>query len=35
MHRRGIDDRVIAREIDCLETSIRATLLRDASGGAR
>jgi hypothetical protein len=35
MRRKGIDERVIAREIDCLETSIRATLLRDVSGGVR
>jgi hypothetical protein len=35
MRRRGIDERLIAREIDCLEASIRATLLRDVSGGIR
>ena len=35
MRRKGIDERVIAREIGCLETSIRATLLRDVSGGVR
>ena len=35
MRRRGIDESVIAREIGCLETSIRATLLRDVSGGVR
>ena len=35
MRRRGIDERVIAHEINCLETSIRATLLRAASGGVR
>jgi hypothetical protein len=35
MRRKGIDERVIAREIDCLETSIWTTLLRDVSGGVR
>jgi Family of unknown function (DUF6074) len=35
MRRRGIDERLITREINCLETSIRATLLRDIAGGIR
>jgi len=35
MRRRGIDERLITREIGCLETSIRATLLCAASGGVR
>jgi hypothetical protein len=35
MRRRGIDEGVIAHEIDCLEFSIRSTLLRDVSGGIR
>jgi Family of unknown function (DUF6074) len=33
MRRRGIDERVIAHEINCLEASIRSTLLRGVSGG--
>lgn len=35
MRRRGIDERVIAHEIDALETSIRAMLLRNVSGSFR
>jgi hypothetical protein len=35
MRRRGIDERVIAHELDCLETSIRATLSRAVSGVIR
>jgi hypothetical protein len=35
MRRRGIDERLITREINCLETSIRVTLLRAISGGVR
>lgn len=35
MRRKGIDARLIAHEIRCMETSIRATLLRTVSGGAR
>ncbi|MET4345585.1 hypothetical protein ABIC08_006892 [Bradyrhizobium sp. RT9b] len=35
MRRKGIDARLIAHEISCMETSIRATLLRTVSGGAR
>jgi hypothetical protein len=35
MRRRGIDERFIAHEINCLETSIRATLSRAVSGGIR
>jgi Family of unknown function (DUF6074) len=35
MRRRGIEERLITREINCLETLIRATLLRDVSGGVR
>jgi hypothetical protein len=35
MRRKGIDERLIAHEISCMETSIRATLLRTVSGGAR
>jgi hypothetical protein len=35
MRRRGIDERVIAHEIDALETSIRAMLLRNVSGSLR
>jgi hypothetical protein len=33
MRRRGIDERLITREINCLEASIRSTLLRGVSGG--
>jgi Family of unknown function (DUF6074) len=35
MRRRGIDERLITREINCLETSIRTTLSRAVSGGVR
>jgi hypothetical protein len=35
MRRKGIDERLIAHEIICMETSIRATLLRAVSGGVR
>jgi hypothetical protein len=35
MRRKGIDERLIAHEISCMETSIRATLLRAVSGGVR
>jgi hypothetical protein len=35
MRRRGIDERLITREISCLETSIRTTLSRAVSGGVR
>ena len=33
MHRRGINEHLIAREINCLENSIRSTLLSNVSGG--
>jgi hypothetical protein len=35
MRRRGIHEHLIAREIRCLETSIRTVLSRAASGGAQ
>jgi hypothetical protein len=35
MRRKGIDERLITSEINCLETSIRATLLCGVSGGVR
>jgi hypothetical protein len=35
MRRRGIDERLITREINCLETSIRATLSCAVSGGVQ
>jgi hypothetical protein len=35
MRRKGIDERLITREISTLETSIRATLLCAVSGGVR
>lgn len=33
MRRRGINEHLIAREINCLENSIRSTLLSNVSGG--
>jgi hypothetical protein len=33
MRRRGINEHLIAREINCLENSIRFTLLSNVSGG--
>jgi Family of unknown function (DUF6074) len=35
MRRRGIDERLIAHEINCMETSIRVSLLRAVLGGVR
>ncbi len=35
MRRKGIDERVIAHEIHCMESSIRAMLLYAVSGGVR
>lgn len=35
MRRRGIEEHLIAREINCLETSIRSTMLCNVSGGIR
>jgi hypothetical protein len=35
MRRKGIDEDLIARELHCMETAIRALLLRAASGGAQ
>jgi hypothetical protein len=35
MRRKGIDEQLIAQEINCMETSIRAMLLRAVSGGLR
>ena len=35
MRRRGIDEQLIVHEINSMETSIRATLLRAVSGGVR
>ncbi|WP_409364843.1 DUF6074 family protein [Bradyrhizobium sp. JYMT SZCCT0428] len=35
MHRKGVQEPAIAREVSCLEASIRAVLIRSASGGVR
>jgi hypothetical protein len=35
MRRRGVDEQLIAHEIKCMETTIRATLLHAVSGGVR
>jgi hypothetical protein len=35
MRRKGIEEDLIARELRCMETAIRALLMRAASGGAQ
>jgi Family of unknown function (DUF6074) len=35
MRRKGIDEDLIARELQCMETAIQALLLRAASGGVQ